>query len=43
MEQKTLLDKQKNPFFKAAEADYFLAYRNGEMVGELLQLKMISI
>ncbi|NWG27938.1 MAG: hypothetical protein HXY48_05310 [Ignavibacteriaceae bacterium] len=35
MEQKTLLDKQKNPFFKAADADYFLAYRNGEIVGRI--------
>ena len=28
MEQKVLLDKKKNPFFKAAEAEYFLAYKN---------------
>ena len=27
MEQKTLLDKEKNPFFKAADAEYFLAYQ----------------
>lgn len=39
MEQKTLLDKQKNSFFKAAEADYFLAYRNGEMVGRIAAVK----
>ena len=31
MEQKVLLDKKKNPFFKAAEAEYFLAYRNDEI------------
>jgi hypothetical protein len=39
MEQKTLLDKEKNPFFKAAEADYFLAYRNGEIVGRIAAIK----
>jgi hypothetical protein len=39
MEQKTLLNKQKNPFFKAAEAEYFLAYRNGEIVGRIAAIK----
>lgn len=39
MEQKTLLNKQKNPFFKAAEADYFLAYKNGEIVGRIAAIK----
>jgi hypothetical protein len=39
MEQKTLLNKQKNPFFKAAEADYFLAYRNSEIVGRIAAVK----
>ena len=39
MEQKTLLDKNKNPFFKAAEADYFLAYRNNEVVGRIAAVK----
>jgi hypothetical protein len=39
MEQKTLLNKEKNPFFKAAEADYFLAYRNGEIVGRIAAIK----
>ncbi len=39
MEQKTLLNKQKNPFFKAADADYFLAYRNGEIVGRIAAVK----
>jgi hypothetical protein len=39
MEQKTLLDKQKNPFFKAATAEYFLAYRNGETVGRIAAIK----
>lgn len=39
MEQNTLLDKQKNPFFKAADADYFLAYRNDEIVGRIAAIK----
>ena len=39
MEQKTLLNKQKNPFFEAAEADYFLAYMNGETVGRIAAVK----
>jgi len=39
MEQKVLLDKKKNPFFKAAEADYFLAYRNDEIVGRIAAIK----
>jgi len=39
MEQKTLLDKQKNPFFKAATAEYFLAFRNGEIVGRIAAIK----
>jgi hypothetical protein len=39
MEQKTLLSKQKNPFFKAATAEYFLAYRNGEIVGRIAAVK----
>jgi hypothetical protein len=39
MEQKTLLDKQKNPFFKAAQAEYFLAYRNEDVVGRIAAIK----
>ncbi len=39
MEQKTLLDKVKNPFFKNAEADYFLAYKNNELVGRIAAIK----
>jgi hypothetical protein len=39
MEQKTLLNKQKNPFFKAADAEYFLAYRNGKVVGRIAAIK----
>ena len=39
MERKTLLSKEKNPFFQNAEADYFLAYRNGEIVGRIAAIK----
>jgi hypothetical protein len=39
MEQKTLLNRQKNPFFKAAQAEYFLAFRNGEPVGRIAAIK----
>jgi hypothetical protein len=39
MEQKTLLDKIKNPFFKAADAEYFLAYKNNELVGRIAAIK----
>jgi len=36
MEVKDLLDREKNPFFKRAEADYFVAERpNGEVVGRI--------
>ena len=35
MERKTLLSKEKNPFFQNAEADYFLAYKNDEIVGRI--------
>ena len=30
-----VLNKQKNPFFKHAEAEYYLAYRDGEIVGRI--------
>ena len=39
MEQKTLLNKQKNPFFKQAEAEYFLAYKNGKIAGRIAAIK----
>ncbi len=32
---KKLLDRQKNPFFAHAEAEYFLAERGGEVVGRI--------
>jgi len=35
MDRLRVLDKKKNPFFKHAEAEYFLAYRNGEIVGRI--------
>jgi hypothetical protein len=35
MDRLKVLDKVKNPFFQHAEAEYFLAYRNGEIVGRI--------
>jgi GNAT superfamily N-acetyltransferase len=34
-ERKRFLDRSKNPFFKHAEAEYFLAWRDGEVVGRI--------
>ncbi len=34
-----ILNKKKNPFFNNAEAEYFVAYRNGEMVGRIAAIK----
>ena len=33
MDVKKRLDQDKNPFFKHAQAQYFLAYRDGQPVG----------
>jgi hypothetical protein len=35
MDRLKVLDKVKNPFFQHSEAEYFLAYRNGEIVGRI--------
>jgi len=35
MERKRHLDREKNPFFEHAEAEYFLAWRDGEVVGRV--------
>src|ERR671931_146884 len=34
-ERKRHLDREKNPFFQHAEAEYFLAWREGEPVGRI--------
>ena len=34
-ERRRFLDRRKNPFFKHAEAEYFLAERDGEVVGRI--------
>jgi GNAT superfamily N-acetyltransferase len=39
MDRKKILNKEENPFFKHAEADYFLAERNGEIVGRIAAIK----
>ena len=35
MDVKKRLDRKKNPFFKHAEAQYFLAYRDGQAIGRI--------
>ncbi len=35
MDRLKVLDKKKNPFYQHAEADFFLAYKNGEIVGRI--------
>jgi hypothetical protein len=35
MDRKKLLDKKKNPFFKHAEMELMLAYKNGDPVGRI--------
>src|SRR5205823_1904025 len=35
IERKQFLDRRKNPFFEHAEAEYFLAWRDGRAVGRI--------
>lgn len=35
MDRRKLIDRQKNPFYKHAEVEFFLARRNGEVVGRI--------
>lgn len=37
--QKDLLNKEKHPFFDHSEADFFLAYQNGQVVGRVAAIK----
>jgi GNAT superfamily N-acetyltransferase len=39
MDRKKLLNKEKNPFYKHAEADFFLAEKDGELVGRIGAIK----
>ncbi|RPI75941.1 MAG: GNAT family N-acetyltransferase [Ignavibacteriales bacterium] len=39
MDRKKILDKNKNPFFKHAEAEYFLARRDKKVVGRIAAIK----
>jgi hypothetical protein len=39
MDRKKILSKEKNPFFKHAEADYFLAYKDGKLSGRIAAIK----
>jgi hypothetical protein len=35
MDRKKLIDKKNNPFYKHSDAEFFLAYRDGEIVGRI--------
>lgn len=35
MDRRKLMDKKKNPFYEHAEAEFYIAERNGEMVGRI--------
>ncbi|HEY4612308.1 MAG TPA: hypothetical protein VII11_04945 [Bacteroidota bacterium] len=35
MDRRKIMDKEKNPFYKHADAEFFIAERNGEMVGRI--------
>lgn len=35
MDRKKLIDRKNNPFYRHAEAEFFLAYRDGEVVGRI--------
>ena len=37
--KKKFLSKKKNPFFNNAEADFFIAESNGEIVGRIAAIK----
>lgn len=39
MEKKKMFDKEKNPFFKHAEIELFLAEKDGELVGRIAAIK----
>jgi len=39
MDKKKILNKDKNPFFKAAQMEMFMAYKNAEPVGRIAAIK----
>ncbi|HKI79472.1 MAG TPA: hypothetical protein VKA26_13100, partial [Ignavibacteriaceae bacterium] len=39
MDKKKILNREKNPFFQHAEAEYFLAEKDGELVGRIAAVK----
>ncbi|MDP4115023.1 MAG: hypothetical protein Q8903_02755, partial [Bacteroidota bacterium] len=39
MDRKHILDKEGNPFFQHAKADYFLAEKNGELAGRVAAIR----
>lgn len=38
-ERKKILNKEKNPFFEHADAEYFLAYKDGKLSGRIAAIK----
>jgi GNAT superfamily N-acetyltransferase len=39
MDRKKMFDKKKNPFYKHAEAEFFLAEKNGKLAGRIAAIK----
>jgi hypothetical protein len=39
MDRKKLLSKEKNPFYKHADADFYLAYKDGKLSGRIAAIK----
>lgn len=39
MDRKKMLNKEKHPFYKHAQADFFLAEKNGQIVGRIAAIK----
>jgi GNAT superfamily N-acetyltransferase len=39
MDRKKLMNKEKNPFYRHAEADFYLAEKNGELIGRIGAIK----
>jgi len=39
MDRKKILNKEKNPFYKHSDADFFLAYKDGKIAGRIAAIK----
>ena len=42
MDRKKILSKEKNPFFEHGNAEYFLAEKNGELVGRIAAIRKLA-